>query len=250
MHFLSKILRGTIDESVHRAFLRYGKGEYTGPAAQVAITRAGKVKVRSTYLYQDLIASVFLKLVPIDTISISGIVLGYTELDEELSALGMDAEPFKKKPRTQLFQSKIRGEYSVKKATSLYDDIGENAYIFCNLTTNLAWMHKSKNKIPSAQKEAPIEERIKFSSTNIPAGTEFVTNLLQELTPDFLNDIPSKFTSLLIENTYQIQDLVFPPEKSKLTSKEIRLKTKRSGILHRKLIVDDSEFTRKHTMLV
>ncbi len=250
MHFISKILRDTIDDSVHRAFLRYGKGEYAGPAAQVAITRTGKVKVRSTYLYQDLVASVFLKLMPIDTISISGVVLGYALLDEELSVLGIDAEPFKKKPRTQLYQSKITGEYSVNKVALLYDDIGENAYIFCNLTANQGWVHKSKTKIPSAQKEALIEERIKFSSTNIPAGTEFVTLLLQELTPDFLNDIPSKFTSLRIENTYQIQDLVFPSNKDKLTSKEIRLKTKRSGILHRKLIVDDSEFINKHIMMV
>jgi hypothetical protein len=250
MHFLSKILRDRVDESVHRAFLRYGKGEYAGPAAEVTVTSAGKVKVRSTYLYQDLVASAFLKLVPVDTVSVSGIILGYELLDEELSALGIDAEPFKKKPRTLLFQSKITGEYPVKQVTSLYDDISENAFVFCNLTTNQNWLHKSKKKIPSAQKESPIKEQLKFSSTRIPAGTDFIANLLQELTPDFLNDIPSNFSSLLIENMYEIQDLVFPPDKDKLPSKEIRLKTKRSGILHRKVIVDGSEFTSQNTLMV
>lgn len=250
MHFLSKILKDTVDESVHRAFLRYGKGDYDGPAAEITIVKSGKIKIKSNHLYQDLIAAVFVTNVPVDTISISGILLGYTPLDEALAALGIEADPFKKKPRTQLFQSKIAGVYPVNQIVSLYDDIGENALIFCNLSTDKAWTHKSKTKIPSAQKEPPIEEQLKFSTTNVPAGTDFVQNLLQELTPDFLDDIPANFSTLRIENTYEIQDLIFPPNRDQLTSKEIRVLTQRSGILHRTLIVDGKEFTSKHPMTV
>ncbi|MFW9984550.1 MAG: hypothetical protein ACFFCB_07465 [Candidatus Odinarchaeota archaeon] len=250
MHFLSKILKDTVDESVHRAFLRYGKGDYDGPAAEITIVKSGKIKIKSNHLYQDLIAAVFVTNVPVDTISISGILLGYTPLDEALAALGIEADPFKKKPRTQLFQSKIAGVYPVNQIVSLYDDIGENALIFCNLSTDKAWTHKSKTKIPSAQKEPPIEEQLKFSTTNVPAGTDFVQNLLQELTPDFLDDIPANFSTLRIENTYEIQDLIFPPNRDQMTSKEIRVLTQRSGILHRTLIVDGKEFTSKHPMTV
>ena len=250
MHFLSKILKDTVDESVHRAFLRYGKGDYDGPAAEITIAKSGKIKVKSNHLYQDLIASVFVTNVPVDTISISGIVLGYTPLDEALAALGIEADPFKKKPRTQLFQSKIAGVYTVNQIASLYDDIGENALIFCNLSTDQAWTHKSKTKIPSAQKEPPIEEQLKFSTTNIPAGTDFIQSLLHELTPDFLDDISANFSTLRIENTYEIQDLIFPPNRDQLTSKEIRVLTQRSGILHRTLSIDGKEFTSKHPMTV
>lgn len=250
MHFISKILKDTVDESVHRAFLRYGKGDYYGPAAEIAIAKSGKIKVKSNHLYQDLIASVFVTYVPVDTISVSGIVLGHAPLDEALAALGIEADPFKKKPRTQLFQSKIDGVYPVKQVASFYDDIGENALIFCNLSTDQAWTHKSKNKIPSAQKEPPIEEQLKFSTTNIPAGTDFVPNLLLELTPDFLDDIPTNFSTLRIENTYEIQDLIFPPDRDQLTSKEIRVLTQRRGILHRTLTVDGKELTSKHPMTV
>lgn len=250
MHFLSKILRDTVDESVHRAFLRYGKGEYEGPVAEISIAKSGTVKVRSNHLYQDLIASVFVTHVPVDTVSVSGIVLGYEPLDEAIAALGIEADPFKKKPRTQLFQSKIAGVYPVKQVTSLYDDIGENALIFCSLSTDQAWSHKSKTKIPSAQKEMPIEEQLKFSTTKIPAGTTFVSELLLELTPDFLDDIRTDFSNLRIENTYEIQDLIFPPNRDQLTSKEIRVLTQRSGILHRTLSVDGKELTSKHPMTV
>lgn len=250
MHFISKILRDTVDESVHRAFLRYGKGEYEGPAAEISITKSGTVKVRSNHLYQDLIASVFVTHVPAETVAVSGIVLGYEPLDEAIGALGIEMDPSKKKPRTQLFQSKITGVYPVKQVASLYDDIGENAIIFCNLSTDQAWSHKSKTKIPSAQKESPIEEQLKFSTTKVPAGTNFVSELLLELIPDFLDDIPATFSTLRIQNTYEIQDLIFPPNRDQLTSKEIRVLTKRSGILHRTLNIDGKEFTSKHPMTV
>ncbi len=183
-----------------------------------------------------------------------GILSGFPEKLESQRLLirrySEGANPSKKKPRTQLFQSKIVGVYSIKQVASLYDDIGENALIFCNLSTDKAWSHKSKTKIPSAQKEIPIEEQLKFSTTKIPAGTNFVSELLLDLIPDFLDDILADFSKLLIENIYEIQDLIFPPNRDQLTSKEIRVLTQRSGILHRTLSVDGKEFTTKHPMTV
>ncbi len=250
MHFLSKILHDSVDESVHRAFLRYGKGKYQGPSAEISVARSGKVKVRSTYRYQDLIGAVFTTLVPVESMKISGIVLGYQPLDEVMATLGFQMEPFKKKPRTLLFQSKIAGNYPVKQIVPLYSEIAEDAYVFCNLETDRYWTHKSKTKMPSAQKELEISEQLKFSRTKIPAGSEFVPALLQQLVPDFVDDISLDFSLLRIENTYDIQNLIFPPNMKQLTSKEIRLKTQRSGILHRRLLVDDKEFASQHKMIV
>ncbi len=250
MHFITKILTNSVDSSVHRAFLRYGRGEYPGPATEITITKVGKVKVRSTFMYQDLPATVMLTMVPVETVSLSGIILGYEPLDEILADLGFEAAPSKKKPRTLLYQSKLVGSFTTKQAALLYESVGENAYIFCNLSTKIGWLHKTKAKIPSAQKEPPLSERLKFSTTQVPSGTEFVQELLHELVPDFAEDVPSEFSSLLIENTYEIQDLIFPPDMKQLTSKEVRLKTQRSGILHRKLHVDESEFNKKHSMTV
>jgi len=250
MHFTTKILKDMVDESVHRAFLRYGRGQYPGPAAEITKTKTGNIKVRTTYMYQDLPASILITLVPVETISISGILLGYEPLDEVLAEMGFESEPSKKKPRTLLYQSKLAGEYSTKQVEALYNEVGPNAYIFCNLITGLGWSHKVKTKIPSAQKEPPIEERLKFGTTQIPAKTEFEQKLFSELVPDFINEIPSHFSSLLIENTYEIQKLIFPPDMKEISSKELRLKTQRSGILRRTLVVDGSELTREHSMTV
>jgi hypothetical protein len=249
MHFITKILNDVVDDSVHRAFLRYGRGEYQGPAAEITTTKAGKVKVRSSYMYQDLPAAVMITMVPVETVSVSGLVLGYEPLDAVLAELGFAAAS-KKKPRTQLYQSQLDGEYSVKQVASLYGDVPEFAYIFCSLKTNIVWAHKAKTKIPSAQKEPPFADRIKFSTTQIPRGTDFTKELLYQLVPDFKDEIPSDFSKLQIENTYEIQDLIFPPDMKTLPSKEVRMKTQRSGLLLRRLVVDDSEYTKKHAMTV
>ncbi|MFX1577537.1 MAG: hypothetical protein ACFFCF_10230 [Promethearchaeota archaeon] len=250
MHFITKILNETVDQSVHQAFLRYGRGEYPGPAAEVTVTKAGTVKVRSTYMYQDLAASVMIETMPVETVAISGLILGYEPLDEVLANIGFDAAQSKKKSRTLLYQAKLSGEYPIHQVSKLYSGIDAIAYLFCSLKTNIGWEHKAKTKIPSAQKEPPVSERLKFSNTKVPKNTKFLQALLSQLLPDFINDVPSDFSKLQIINTYEIQDLIFPPDMKQLASREVRLKTKRSGILRRTLIIDDTEFTNKHPMTV
>jgi hypothetical protein len=246
MHYISKLLRGESDESVHRIFLRYGRGDYEGPAAEISVSKSGNVKVRSTYQYQDLIASTFLKVVPLDSISISGLILGYTQLDAELAKLGIEVPPFTKKRATHLFQTKISGNYPKDQLFRLYDEIGETAYIFCNLNTTIKWQHKSKTKIPSARKEAPIADQLKFSNTRVPKGTTFLTELLEEIIPDFKDDLPTTFSSLQITNSYLINELQFPPKREQLSSAEIRQQTKRKGTLLRVLQIDEKEYNREY----
>lgn len=246
MHFLSKILRGISDEAVHRAFLRFGRGDYEGPAAEITVSRSGNVKVRSTYQYQDLIATTFLKVIPIDTISISGLILGYEPLDAALSKLGITAPPFTKKRAARLFQTKLSGTYTKNQILPLYDEIGETAYIFCNLNTSIGWKHKSKNKIPSARKEAPIADQLKFSNTSVPNGSAFLPRLLEEIVPDFSDDLPTAFASLLITNSYLINELEFPSNKEQLSSAEVRQQAKRKGTIIRTLRIDEKEYSHEH----
>ncbi|MFX1509059.1 MAG: hypothetical protein ACFFBR_02015 [Promethearchaeota archaeon] len=250
MHFITKILNGTIDDIVHRNFLRYGRGVYPGPAAEITVTKAGKVKMRSTHMYQDLPASVMVSIAPVETVTLAGLILGYEPLDEILAELGFKADPSKKKPRTLLFQSKLTGKYSPKQVAPLYGDIPELAYVFCTLNTTIGWTHKPKTKIPSAQKEPPLKERLKFCTTTVPDGNEFLNEVLNQLVPDFLDELPSGFSTLQIANSYDIQNLIFPPDMKRISSKDVRLKTKRSGILHRTLLVDGKEFNKKHPMSV
>ena len=249
MHHILKILRGTTDEAVHRTFLRYGKGDYDGPAAEISITKAGKVRAKSNYQFQDFFASLLLKTVPVESISVSGIILGYEPLEDSISSTGITTTPFTRKKRTKLYQAPLSGTFPKNQLVSLYEKIGEIAFLFCTLTAENGWRHKSKTKLPSAQKEIPVAEQLKFSSTAVPAGSNFLEELLPLLVPDFKDELPSSFSSLRLVNIYLIDELVFPENRDELSSAELRIMTKRKGRLHRTLSVDDVEFQRVHPFI-
>ena len=249
MHHILKILRGTTDEAVHRTFLRYGKGDYDGSAAKISITRAGKVRVKSNYQYQDFFASFLLKVVPDDFLTVSGIILGYEPLDDAVASTGITAAPFTRKKRTKLYQTSLSGNYEKNHLISLFEQIGGIAYLFCTLSADAGWLHKTKTKLPSAQKEPPLKEQLKFSRTNVPANTSFLTELMPLLVPDFEEVNFTTFSTLSLVNIYHINELVFPPDRAGLSSSEIRVKTKRKGILRRTLIIDDKELYREHSFI-
>ena len=250
MRFPNQILEGTVDEVAHQAFLRYGKGEYNGPATEVTITKTGKVRVRSTYLYQELVASVFLKQVPLETLSASGIVIGSDKLDEALATLGITPGPLRKVRQAKGYTSKIAGDYSKSQLISLYEQIGATGYILCTLKAHNDWNHTAKTKIPDPRSTATIDTLLKFSTTRVPAKTHFTEILLDELVPDFQDTIPSNFSLLKIENVFDIKGFVFPPNKDQLSSSELRLQTKRELVLRRSLLVDGVQFTREHEVVV
>ena len=250
MRFPSQLLHGETDERVHQAFLRYGKGEHDGPAAEITLTKTGKVKVQSTYLYQELVASVFLSVVPVETLTISGVVIGSDKVDEDLTALGIEPGPLRKVRQAKGYTTKIAGDYSVKQISGLYEKIGATGYILCSLTADKDWSHKAKIKIPDPRSTATIDEQMKFCTTRVPANTRFTDRLVKELVPDFYTDLPSNFTLLKINNIFNIRDFIFPPNKDQLTSKELRLKTKRDLVIHRTLLIDETEYTKFHEVIV
>jgi hypothetical protein len=250
MQFPSQLLHGEIDDRVHQAFLRYGKGEYNGPAAEITLTKTGKVKVRSTYLYQELVALVFLSVVPVETLPISGVVIGSEKVDDDLTALGIEPGPLRKVRQAKGYTSKIAGDYSVKQISTLYEEIGAIGYVLCTLTTDKGWSHKAKSKIPDPRSTATVDEQMKFCTTRVPAKTMFTDQLVKELIPDFYGDIPQEFTQLTIYNVFNIKGFIFPSNKDELTSKELRLETKRDMVIHRTLRVNETELTKDHEVVV
>jgi hypothetical protein len=250
MRFPSQLLQGESDDRVHQAFLRYGKGEHDGPAAEITLTKTGKVKVRSTYLYQELIASIFLSVVPVETLTISGVVIGSEKVDEDLTALGIEPGPLRKVRQAKGYTTKIAGDYSVKQINALYEEVGATGYILCSLTADKGWSHKAKTKIPDPRSSATVDEQMKFCTTRVPAKTMFTDQLVKELVPDFYTGLPSNFTLLKINNIFNIRGFIFPPNKDQLTSKELRLKTKRDLVIHRTLLVNETELTKDHEVVV
>ena len=100
----------------------------------------------------------------------------------------------------------------------------------------------TKSKGAPQSESQKIAAKIKFCSA-VFANTEAVRNeLLTELTPDFIDEIPSKVKLIELVNNYHVTNLIFPPRELMKNSKLFRYRTIREGSLERILRVDSNSF--------
>ena len=95
--------------------------------------------------------------------------------------------------------------------------------------------------VPKSESQK-VSTKIKFCQA-VLTNTEAVRNeLLKEITPDFLDEIPSKVKLIEVVNNYHISNLEFPPRELMKNSKLFRRLTIRAGTLERILKVDTNSF--------
>ncbi len=95
--------------------------------------------------------------------------------------------------------------------------------------------------VPKSESQK-ISTKIKFCQA-VMRNTESVRNeLLNEITPDFLDEIPSKVKIIELVNNYHVNNLVFPPKEMRKNSRLFRKYTIREGSLERILRVDTNSF--------
>jgi hypothetical protein len=99
----------------------------------------------------------------------------------------------------------------------------------------------TKQKKPQSESQK-ISAKTKFCSAVFPNTESLRTELLNEITPDFIDEIPSKVKTIELVNTYHITNLIFPPKELRKNSKLFRYRTIREGSLERVLRADSNSF--------
>ncbi|MBN2154802.1 MAG: hypothetical protein JW776_02000 [Candidatus Lokiarchaeota archaeon] len=95
--------------------------------------------------------------------------------------------------------------------------------------------------VPKSEKQK-LASKIKFCQATMPNTDSAKKLLLNEITSDFLDEIPSNFKQIELVNNYHINNLVFPPKELRKNSKLFRKMTIREGSLERILDVDGNCF--------
>jgi len=95
--------------------------------------------------------------------------------------------------------------------------------------------------VPKSENQK-LANKIKFCQVMMENSPEVKQMLLDELTPDFIDEIPIKLKLLELVNNYHINNLILPPKELMKNSKMFRFLTIREGILERILSVDDNSF--------
>ncbi|MHA1299611.1 MAG: hypothetical protein ACTSO9_09270 [Candidatus Helarchaeota archaeon] len=282
MHFLNKIIKGQIDDSVHRRFIKFSKGLFMngGPVLQAKLAKNGSLSLNGSYEYEDLIGEFVSNLLPNGNYYVKGTI--YTqprvhlkECEPIASAIDLGGSWEKgKRDLKNLYLLSVNEEKTNSQIKKIYSELSAFCTSLLTITpqSGKVWKLTTKDKIPSLKKkqDEPMPkckpdkaEKCKYLSFCEKNGicindrigfVKVKTNKLDEkgikmfkdfFLSDFNGNMPEKFSELVIANQYMIEGFIEPPNKDDLSPKELREQILKKGYINRILLVDEKELINK-----
>jgi len=241
MHFIKSIFLGKdLTEDIHKKFIKYGRGEFTGPSIEIKKVGKDEIKVRGSIDYVTLIGKIVTSINLENSFSFSGkIILKVKEmedlLNEELKKANIEIKKFKK---DGFFTYEVNGSCNGKELYPLYDKF-VNEYLLIDLNLMGKQILKTKKKLP---KPGSVDENF-FSAI---LNTLAIQDLIREVAFDINN---KNFSELKIFHRYVIEELIIP-EEYKNNFKEARIHAKRKGKILRVIDVDGVKEEKEMEMLI
>jgi len=283
-HFITKIISGVADQSTHRRFIKFSKGDFPegGPVVRIK-AKKNSLTLSASFEYEDLIGYFVASHLPEGSYKVQGTLYTqpHVELEEVQGKLAKvslpgDWEPGKRDLKN-LFIYSLNAALTPTEIVQLYDNLADECYLLVTLSGNSDWKFKADSKMPKLKKifgkAEPFEscnpdtkvkckntelcektgicitERTKFCNAKTPAlTTEAMEDFFKLVFPDFpelvLPDFPG-FNEIFLVNKYSITGLLFPEDKDSISTKDLREKIKKVGVLERVVYMDDQVFSKK-----
>ncbi len=252
-HYLMKILDNPMIENpvkgapdVHKHFTRYSKGQFSGPVVKFSQTK-DKITIWCSHEYEDAVLRIAVNFFPDDILNVSGTILGGMDFTPLINNVGLGKAfyPAKSKGKTVNYTAALKSEVSVEK--KLIEDLSVKGtpYVYSLLSftsEDQKVILKIKKKPPRPNSKNPedsaVGSKLKFCILKIPKTPELLKVIIDTFAKDFIDEIPIKWKSITIQNTYEITKLIFPEKKEGLSSRKFRLNTLREGSLNRVATID------------
>ena len=213
MNFIEKIIKKQVDDSVHKQFVRFGKGRYECRAL-LNFSIGKNVKVSSSYEYANDFVILICEIA--GKMKVSGTILSKEKL-------GLENE----KIRSGIINYEISKEISSEELKN----ICERAY-FCLLDIEADGVSlKMKKKLPKPGKS---DGKVDDKFCRLEADLKYKDKIKK----DFFASIPD-CKKCKIKYTYEIDGIIFPAGEK--DPKKLRLESKRSGKLTRIIEIDKRE---------
>lgn len=237
MHYITKILLGKTDDLVHKEFTKYGKGEFDGPLIKGKIGKI--VRLSSSFGYEGFIGELFSKHLPDDVYIVSGKIFTRTDLSDFLSKYNIP----KMTKKDLLFTTTLNKlQLTNQQIKELYSTISEGNYLFLSYSpTNKAnkTTLSTKKSFPKPKGEGDIKPD--FCKGKIESNVQLLNDLMQELIPDFLDDV-KELKDFTLSNKILITKLELPEG---FKGKNPRLAALRIGKLIRTLTIDNKKIVKE-----
>lgn len=220
---IKKIFDKKIDEEVHSDFLKFGKGEYLDKY----LIDAKKQKDKWTIKTGPEFANYFIrKLLENHTglVKMKGVIITTLKLDDEIGF------PIKKVGNFQgVRKIEIDSEVSPIEIINL---MNKYPRVFFALSFSVEGNElKIKAKAPKSGKPSTGGDKgAKADFCTLKTSND---KIIQEMFFDF----PS-FNAISIRHTINISDIIYPNDVASLKPEEVRLQSKKKGILTRTTLID------------
>ncbi len=209
MNFIKKIFLKQQDESVHRQFIRFGKGEY-GKRAVLSLWKTKTVKIKSSF---EFVNDFVLFVAGLGNVTFNGIIWSKEEIENL---------PGKKKAGKWIYNVENFAAGQVK-------EIADNVYYFLLNADGDGIKLRIKSKIPKPGKsEGKIDTRF--------CQLELDEKYYRAAKDDFFWDLP-ECKKVNIEHRLIINEIVLPKTDEEDFAK-IRELAKRKGKVMREIDID------------
>ncbi|MGQ4833447.1 MAG: hypothetical protein ACP6IS_06115 [Candidatus Asgardarchaeia archaeon] len=248
MHYITKIVLGKMDESVHNAFVKYGRGEFEGPSLDTKIKKS-KTTMSCSFGYESLLLDLFVRNLELGDYKVNGKIFSHSDFSDFLESLSLPSMHYKK----PLYEVKISNAIMKKdQIEELFKKLGYHEYLFLSITPldkslskTLKFTCKTNFPKPSKQSTDSLVTP-DFAKAVLPTSDTLKTQILNEILPDFKEEI-EVLQSFLLTHQIIVEKLVIPPEYENSPATVKRQKAIRVGKIIRNLKIGDSVLTKEYS---
>lgn len=220
---MKKIFEGNIDEEVHSAFLKFGRGEYKNKYMIEGKKQAKKWSIKTSAEYANLLVKMCLSEIS-SPIKIKGVIVSTSDLRDEI--------PFELK-KISNFQGVRKHEMDTEiEPPQILELMDKYPRAFFALTfSGEDLILKIKPKAPTSGKPGKEKEdgpSVDFCSLKT-SNKEIVDKIFFGV---------GEFTEAKINHTISINDIIYPSNMEELKPAEVREQAKRKGIIKREVKAD------------
>lgn len=228
MNFIKKVVKGEVDESVHRQFTRFGKGVYGGRFL-LSLWKTKKIKIKTSFEFtNDLVAlcSEF------GNCKASGIVFSKQDISNVMKENNIEGNSESKKGGVY-FQSDI---FSQELSGEQLKELEKNSYSILLDLEGEGFKLKIKKKLPKPGKN---ENKIDGRFCQLEVDQKFYSKIKEDL----FWDLPDA-KKINIKHKIIVENIIMPEGEKDFA--KIRELAKRKGKIIREAEIDEQKITKEY----
>jgi len=221
---IKKIFSGEMDDEVHSDFLKFGRGEFKDKYLIDVKKQAFGWSIKTSAEFANFFVR---KCLPDGRVHIKGVIISAFDLSNEI-----DFEIKKISNFQGVRKTEIDSEIESNRIIELMKKYPKVFFALSFKTPGCEL--KIKPKAPKSGKPGKNEEETKVDFCSLKTKNPEIVN-------ELLFDVKQGFKEVKISHIIKIEKIVYPADFEKMKPEEVREKSKRIGVIARKVNVDGVE---------